>query len=69
VDKTDRHTTYNIMLAYSGFTYTTNKKVVDVGSIQINQKEEHPVQWSPYLGVALLAGGFIIVVAGRKIKV
>lgn len=55
-----------IMLAYTGFTYTTTKKVVDLGTIQINQKEEHPVEWPPYVGVVLLAGGFVILVAGRK---
>ena len=57
------------MMAYTGFTYMTTKKVVDIGSIQINQKEEHPVNWSPYVGAFLLAGGVVIVVAGRKIRI
>lgn len=57
------------MMAYTGFTYFTTKKVVDIGSIQINEKEEHPVNWSPYVGGILFAGGLIIVIAGRKIRI
>jgi len=55
-----------IMISYTGFTYITTKKVVDIGSIQVNQKENHTVQWTPYLGAILLVGGVIIVVSGRK---
>jgi len=57
------------MMAYTGFTYFTTKKVVDIGSIQINEKESHPVNWSPYIGGVLFAGGLIIVIAGRKIRI
>jgi hypothetical protein len=59
----------SIMIGYTGFTYLTTKKVADIGSIQINQKEEHPVQWSPYIGAVILASGFILTVAGREIHV
>lgn len=57
------------MMAYTGFTYFTTKKVVAIGSIQINQKEEHPVNWSPYIGGILLASGLLIVIGGRKIRI
>jgi hypothetical protein len=57
------------MMAYTGFTYITTKKVVDIGSIQVNKEESHPIQWSPYIGAVLFAGGVIIVVAGRKIRI
>jgi len=57
------------MMAYTGFTYFTTKKVVDIGAIQINQKEEHPVNWSPYVGGIILVGGVLVVVAGRKISI
>lgn len=58
-----------IMIAYTGFTYLTSKKVVDIGSIQINHEENHFVQWPPYVGGFLLAGGILIVVGGRKIRI
>jgi hypothetical protein len=55
-----------LMMAYTGFTYITTKKVIDVGSIQVTQEESHPVQWSPYVGAILLAGGVILIASDRK---
>jgi uncharacterized membrane protein YidH (DUF202 family) len=55
-----------IMIAYTGFNYVTSEKVVDLGPIQINKKENHPVQWSPIIGVVLLVGGILILVTGKK---
>ena len=55
-----------LMIAYTGFSYVTTKKVVDLGPIQIDKKESHPIQWSPIVGVALLIGGIVVVVTGKK---
>ncbi|MDP4284569.1 MAG: hypothetical protein Q8891_09105 [Bacteroidota bacterium] len=55
-----------LMLAYTGFNYVTTKKVVDIGPIQINQKINHPVQWSPIIGAVLLVGGIVIVTTSKK---
>jgi hypothetical protein len=57
-----------IMMIYTGFTYITTEKVIDVGAIQINHEEKHPVQWSPIIGGVLLAGGIIILVTNRKVS-
>jgi hypothetical protein len=57
------------MMAYTGFTYMTTKKVVDIGAIQVSKEVDQPVQWSPYVGAVLFAGGVLIVVAGRKIRI
>jgi hypothetical protein len=54
------------MMAYTGFNYITTKKVVDIGAIQINQEVNHPVQWSPVIGGIILAGGILLMIAGRK---
>ena len=55
-----------IMIAYTGFTYVTTEKVVDVGPIQIEKKKNNPVRWSPILGVALLVGGLVVIASGKK---
>lgn len=55
-----------IMVAYTGFTYFTKEKVVDLGVIEIQQKKSHPVQWSPYVGVALIVGGIAVVLIGKN---
>lgn len=55
-----------IMIAYTGFNYVTTKRVVDIGPIQIDKKENHPVQWSPIVGVVLLVGGIAVIVLDKK---
>jgi UDP-N-acetylmuramyl pentapeptide phosphotransferase/UDP-N-acetylglucosamine-1-phosphate transferase len=55
-----------IMMLYTGFNYITTKKVVDVGSIQIDKKENHAVQWSPIIGGVLLLSGIIVVLSTGK---
>lgn len=41
-------------LAYGGFTYTTHKRAVDMGPIQIDHKSRHTVPLPPIVGAALL---------------
>lgn len=55
-----------IMMFYTGFNYVTKEKVVDIGPIEINKEENHPVQWSPILGVVLIVGGIILIASDRK---
>ena len=54
-----------LMMVYTGFDYVTTKNVVDLGPIQINKETNHPVQWSPIIGVILLVGG-IVIIAKKK---
>ena len=55
-----------IMMIYTGFTYVTTEKVVDLGPIKINKEKDHPVQWSPIVGTIVLVGGVAMVVFGKK---
>lgn len=55
-----------IMIIYTGFNYVTKEKVVDIGPIEINSEKNHPVQWSPIVGVVLLVGGIVVLVTGKK---
>lgn len=57
-----------IMIIYTGFNYVTTEKVVDIGPIEINAEKNHPVQWSPIVGIALLVGGIVIVLIDKKAK-
>jgi uncharacterized membrane protein len=53
-------------LAYQGFSYTTEKKAVDLGPIQIDKKEHHTVPLPPVLGGVAIVGGIVLVVLGGK---
>ncbi|HAQ21382.1 MAG TPA: hypothetical protein DCR40_19460 [Prolixibacteraceae bacterium] len=55
-----------IMIIYTGFNFVTKEKVVDLGPIEINKETNHPVQWSPIVGVVLLVGGIVVFVTGKK---
>jgi uncharacterized membrane protein len=55
-----------IALAYQGFTYRSNKRVLDAGPIHVNRTEHHFVPLSPVLGGIALVGGIILLVAGAK---
>jgi len=55
-----------ISLAYQGITYTTRKKVVDIGPIQATTEQHKTIPLPPILGAIALAGGIILIVAGKK---
>jgi hypothetical protein len=55
-----------LMLAYQGITYTQNKKVIDLGPIQATTKTEKHIPLPPILGIAAVAGGVLLLVAGRR---
>lgn len=57
-----------IALAYQGFTYTTQKKAVDLGPIQVTREEKHTVPLPPILGALALIGGIALLVTGRSDK-
>jgi drug/metabolite transporter (DMT)-like permease len=54
-----------LSLAYQGFTYTTQKKVLDAGPIQVTKKEHHSVPIPPILGALALIGGVVVLVSDR----
>lgn len=55
-----------IMIAYTGFNIVTTEKVVDLGPIEINKEKNHPVQWSPIVGVILLVAGGVMIFSDKK---
>jgi uncharacterized membrane protein len=55
-----------ISFAYQGVNYTTNKKVVDIGSLHATKEEHHTIPLPPILGGLALVGGIVLVIAGSK---
>jgi hypothetical protein len=53
-------------LAWGGFTYTTNEKVVDIGPIHATREKTHNVPLPPILGAVALVGGIVLLVAGKR---
>ncbi len=55
-----------LMTVFTGFNVFTKKKVVDLGSVEINRTEKTPIYWSPITGLVLIGIGGIVLFAGRK---
>lgn len=53
-------------LAYGGFSYTTHRKAVDMGPIQIDRAKQHTVPLPPILGVGGILVGALLLYAGTQ---
>lgn len=57
-----------VMMVFTGFDFTTEKEVVDVGPVEVNKQEEHSVGWPMYAGGIVAGLGVVLVVVGAKKK-
>jgi hypothetical protein len=55
-------------LAYQGFTYTHQEKVLDIGPIHATAEKHDHVSIPPILGGLALVGGIVMLVAGVQKK-
>ena len=53
-------------LIYGGFTYSSQKNVAKIGSMQINTTENHTLPVPPILGIVAIAGGAGMIYFGVK---
>jgi len=54
------------MTLYSGFTYVTREKVVDLGELEISKDNRHTVNWQPYVGIGIMVIGGVVLILDRK---
>lgn len=55
-----------VMIIIKGFSIPVEKKVIDVGPIQVNKTENKWIGWPTYTGGLLAVAGVVLVVAGKK---
>lgn len=55
-----------LALAYHGFTYTHQEKVLDLGPIHATAEKQERVSIPPILGGLALVGGIVLLVVGGK---
>jgi UDP-N-acetylmuramyl pentapeptide phosphotransferase/UDP-N-acetylglucosamine-1-phosphate transferase len=55
-----------LMLIFKGINFTKEKKVVDIGPVEINKKEKHSVNWPLYAGGIAIAAGAVMLFADKK---
>jgi hypothetical protein len=49
-----------LMMLYTGFTYFTTERVVDIGSLHINKEKSHFISWPPLIGALLFLMGLVM---------
>ncbi len=55
-----------LMIVFTSINFQTKKKVMDIGSVQINKKENHRVRWPVYTGVAVCIVGIAVLLVNKK---
>lgn len=55
-----------LMTALSGFSLMTREKIIDIGSVEITAQNRHLFDWSPLLGLSVMAVGAGIYLFAKK---
>lgn len=55
-----------VVAIFTGVSFFTKEKVLDVGQIEVTKNEKHTATWSPLWGVGIMVVGAVLVLAGRK---
>ena len=55
-----------LMFVFGNVSFTTEKKVVEIGPVEINKKEKKTIAWPNYAGAIAVLAGVVILVAGYK---
>lgn len=55
-----------IMIVFTGFNITQEKKVLDVGPLEVNKQEKKHIGWPTYAGAVVLIAGVGLTIAGKK---
>jgi hypothetical protein len=55
-----------IITIFTGFSYFTREKVVDIGELEITANKRHNLSWSPLIGVVVMAVGAGVYLVGLK---
>jgi hypothetical protein len=55
-----------IMILVKGFSIPVNKKIIDIGPIEVNKTENKWIGWPTYAGGILAIVGVVMVVGANK---
>ena len=53
-------------LIYQGITYTSRETVIDIGPIHATANRERTLPLPPVVGIAAVAGGVALLIAGAR---
>jgi hypothetical protein len=53
-------------LVMGGISYIDRDKVLDIGPVEVQSEQRETIPLSPIVGIASLAGGIALVIAGAR---
>jgi uncharacterized membrane protein YdcZ (DUF606 family) len=51
---------------FTAVSYFTREKVVEIGALEITRNQPHYLNWSPFIGIAIMVIGAFMVLQARK---
>jgi hypothetical protein len=56
-----------LITVFTGFSFITRERVVDLGDLEITQNKDRGITWSPLIGVVVMVvGGGVYLVGTNK---
>jgi uncharacterized membrane protein YidH (DUF202 family) len=55
-----------LALAYQGIRYTTQEKLIDIGSVKVTTTEKKNIPLPPIVGGVAIVAGIVLILAERK---
>jgi hypothetical protein len=53
-------------LIYTGFSFNTEEKVVDLGPIKVEKEKKHSLSWPPVAGFLLIISGGLLILTNKR---
>ena len=57
-----------LALAYQGIRYTTQEKLIDIGSLKVTTTEKKSIPLPPIVGGVAIVAGIVLILAERRKK-
>lgn len=54
------------MTVFTAFSYFTREKVLEIGTVEITRNQPHYLNWSPFIGLAIMVIGAFVILQARK---
>jgi uncharacterized membrane protein YidH (DUF202 family) len=54
------------MTIFTAITFFTREKVADLGILEITRNQPHYLNWSPFIGMAIMVVGAFLILQARK---
>lgn len=55
-----------LMLIFTNVSFTAEKKVVDVGPLEVNKKENKSIAWPSWAGGIAVVAGIVILLSDKR---